>query len=126
MAGASGNWDGDLNGYFGMANLYRDCCDWQVAGFMPYVGGGIGLAILDGDFNSPAASQSISNETAFAYQGMAGVTKRISCNVDAFTEYRYVGTTEVQVDRVDLNPDTRLGKYATDMHGVMFGIRIWR
>lgn len=126
IAGVPGNWDGELNGYFGMANLYRDCTNYQFAGFTPYVGGGIGLAIFDGDFNSAAASQSITNEAAFAFQGMAGLTKRISCNIDAFSEYRYLGTTEVQIDRVDVNPDTREGQYATDMHGVMFGIRIWR
>jgi opacity protein-like surface antigen len=117
------NWNGALNGYYGMANLYRDCCELEFAGFMPYVGGGIGFGVFDGSFDSALASQEISSETAFAYQGLAGLTYRVSCMADAFVEYRYVGATEVQVDnRVT---DTRLGKYSTNTNGVMFGLRFW-
>jgi len=123
--GVPSNWNGHLNTYFGMANLYRDWDNWQFAGLTPYIGGGIGLAIIDGSFNTAAASQEI-QDAAFAYQAMAGFTKRISCSVDAFVEYRYVGTTETQLDRTDTVTDTRLGQYPASIDNVMFGIRIWR
>jgi len=119
------NWNGDLDSYFGMANLYHDWENWQFAGLTPYVGGGIGIAIVDGDFNTATVSQAI-EDTAFAFQGMAGFTKRISSSVDFFAEYRYVGTTATQLNRVDVNPQVPLGRHSASIDNVMFGIRIWR
>lgn len=119
------NWNGDLDAYFGMANLYHDWKNWQFAGLTPYIGGGIGIAIVDGNLNTAAISLAI-DDTAFAYQGMAGFTKQISSSVDLFAEYRYVGTTATQLDRVDVNPQVPQGRYSTSIDNVMFGIRIWR
>ena len=119
------NWDGDLNAYLLMANLYRDCLNCQIRGITPYVGGGLGLAIIDGDFNTVANNFEIEDE-AFAYQGMAGLTKRISQRADGFVEYRYVGTTDVTLNRTTAPPNLEFGQFDGSIHNVLFGIRIWR
>ncbi len=64
-------WDGDLNVFSGMTNLVYDFGNRNCNKITPYVGGGIGVAILDGDFSTNATQFEI-DDTVFAYQGFAG------------------------------------------------------
>ncbi len=125
VGGIVSDWDGDLNAYFGMANLYRDCVNSEFRGFTPYIGGGIGFAIIDGEFDTPAIRLEI-EDSAFAYQAIAGLTKRLSNVVDGFVEYRFVGTTEVDLVRTNPAPEQEFGDYEGHFNNVLFGLRIWR
>lgn len=123
--GVPQNWDGDLHSYFFMANIIRDLHDCQFAGLTPYVGGGIGLAIFDGDFDTGALTLEIEDE-AFAYQGILGLTRRLSQMADGFVEYRYVGTTDVTLNRTVPGPVLAFGDYGAEFHNVLVGLRIYR
>jgi opacity protein-like surface antigen len=118
------DWDGDLDTYFGMTNLYHDCINWTWRGMTPYVGAGLGFAIFDGDLDTALARFKI-DEAAFAYQGITGVTKRFHRAVDGFVEYRFVGTTDVSLTRTTPNPEQGFGDFHGEFHNVLFGIRIW-
>ncbi len=123
--GATTDWSGHLFTYSGMANLYHDFNNWELGGFSPYIGGGIGFAIFDGEFNTAATTFEIEDE-AFAYQFIAGGSKRINCNVDLFAEYRFFGATEVELVDTGAVPDDRLGQLEPEFHNVFVGLRFYR
>jgi opacity protein-like surface antigen len=75
--------NGELELWSVMANTYYN---YKVnEKFSPYLGAGIGAAYNDSD-----------NETAFAYQGMAGVDYKLDDNGTLYGGYRYFGTTEFE------------------------------
>jgi OOP family OmpA-OmpF porin len=74
-----------------MANGYYDF-DFGSA-FVPYVGAGVGLALVDADFGSSGGSPYFeSTKAKLAYQGIAGVAYNFAPNMAATLEYRYLGT----------------------------------
>ncbi|WP_395675263.1 OmpA family protein [Inquilinus sp.] len=74
-----------------MANGYYDF-DFGSA-FVPYVGAGVGLALVDADFASGGGNRYFdSTKAKFAYQGIAGVAYNFAPNMAATLEYRYLGT----------------------------------
>ncbi|MGO1076025.1 OmpA family protein [Inquilinus sp. CA228] len=74
-----------------MANGYYDF-DFG-SPFVPYIGAGIGLALVNADFNpSGPGNYFSSTEAALAYQGIAGVAYNFAPNMAATVEYRYLGT----------------------------------
>ncbi len=80
-----------------MANAFYDIKTPYTAGFTPYLGGGIGLAVLmtsDGTVNGTGRTIDRSNDTVFAYQAGGGVAYDITKNVTLDLGYRYFGTTE--------------------------------
>ena len=63
----------------------------------PYIGAGIGAAWVRMEGNLPAAGVTVDDsERALAYQGILGVTYRMSPNVGIFADYRYFDTEENQ------------------------------
>ena len=62
--------------------------------FHPYVGVGLGTAIHTIDFNGFKY-----NSTALAYQFMAGLAYAVSKQMEMQAGFRYVGTTEAEVER---------------------------
>jgi outer membrane protein OmpA-like peptidoglycan-associated protein len=74
-----------------MANGYYDF-DFG-SPFVPYIGGGVGVALVDADFGSSGGSRYFeSTKAKFAYQGIAGVAYNFAPNMAATLEYRYLGT----------------------------------
>lgn len=124
LGGAVEDWDGDLHTYFGMANLYLDCtpCTWR--GITPYLGAGIGFAVFDGKFDTATVRLEM-DDAAFAYQGIFGLTKRYSRQLDGFVEYRFVGTTDVSLSRTSPGPQQEFGDYHGEFNNLLFGLRIW-
>lgn len=119
--GAPGSWSGHANVYSGMANLYYD---FAKLGFVkPYVGGGIGFAAVDATLETGMATIDI-DDTAFAYQGIAGVATELSRNAELFTEYRYFGFEEVDVNNVTAG--FAFEGESFDTENVFFGIRLYR
>ncbi|MEM7661380.1 MAG: P44/Msp2 family outer membrane protein [Pseudomonadota bacterium] len=92
---------GEISQVAVFANGYYDL--YSGGALTPYVGAGLGIAFVDVDF-SPSAVEIISeNDTAFAYQFMGGLSYAVSQNFDVFTEYKFRGTPDVDVD-IDLFP----------------------
>jgi hypothetical protein len=55
-----------------------------------------------------------------------GLTKRLNRILDGFVGYRFVGTTDVSLDRTIPNPQLEFGDYKAEYNNVLFGLRIWR
>lgn len=86
----------------------------------PYIGAGVGGAIVDSSDLSPVGGSRISkSDQVLAYQGIAGVTYKIDDQLGLFTEYRYVGTTDRDL-RTDsgIDVDSDSGE-----HRIMVGLR---
>jgi outer membrane protein OmpA-like peptidoglycan-associated protein/outer membrane protein W len=86
----------------------------------PYIGAGIGGAVVDFDDLSPVGGSRVSDsDHVFAYQGIAGVTYQVDDQMGLFTEYRYVGTA----DR-DMWTDSSVGLSGEGgEHRIMVGLR---
>ncbi len=82
-----------------MTNLLVDLKGLTTNGFTPYVGFGTGGVYADGDIIVPATGVNLSiDDYAWAYQLIVGVNRSISNNVVGFAEYKYFGTSGVDVD----------------------------
>ena len=108
-----------------MANLLYDLQNYSVHGITPYVGGGIGLAILDGDFQTSMTEISIEDEV-FAYQFIVGGSKSLNNNVEVFSEYRFLEVLDVNIENVGVSPTQSLGKEDFELDNFLFGLRIYR
>lgn len=93
---------GHLYTYAGMANLYYDIHQFKIFSLTPYVGAGLGLAVIDGDFNVGGTSIDLNTEE-FAYQFIVGTTKQLRTGVALFSEYRHFN--------VDSNPDLEMDTF---------------
>ncbi len=90
---------GELDAYSLMANAYYDFTNSSA--FTPYVGAGIGTEYLDADGINATTGRVHDQDWTFAYQGIAGVNYAFNRNWSAQVEYRYIGTTDA-----DLNSST--------------------
>lgn len=88
---------GSVDTLFVMANAFYDFGDdsWFAR---PYVGGGLGLGIVDVDYSPSGVTIIDDSQTAFAYQVMAGLSAAITPNLDVFGGYRYRATSDVETD----------------------------
>ncbi len=90
---------GDTKTYALMANLIRDVHIFG-DGFVPYLGAGVGGAIVDPSFvgsnpgfsGGPATISNNDERTTFAYQGIAGVAIGLAENLALDLSYRYFST----------------------------------
>ncbi len=127
--GASAPVDGNIKVYSGMANIYRDlggrnaCRRWQ-----PYVGAGAGFAFVEANPSFGGGVWNI-DDSAFAAQGIAGITYCTSACSQLFFEYRVFGTDDLCVSTI-AQPQT--APVQTDLftdylsHNFVFGIRFCR
>jgi len=95
--GASGqekvNAGGDVTGWDFMVNGYYDF--ENTTSFTPYIGGGIGAAILDSSgVNAGGINMSSGDDTVFAYQAIAGVAYIFAEVWAVQLEYRFFGTAD--------------------------------
>ena len=85
--------DDKITTYSVMKNFIRDFKNRSR--FTPYVGAGLGWSYLDIE----APSDGIDEGTgAFTYQAIGGVSTTLNKAVDLVVEYRFLGTSEVEVD----------------------------
>lgn len=110
-----GEQDGHFSAFNTMANAYYDInlgkmgAEGFAANITPFIGGGIGFAVLeldDGDADDTS--------TQFAYQGVAGVSYAFTPNWSASVRYAYFGTTEGSFDSIDADYNS---------HNAIAGIR---
>ncbi len=87
------NTTGNYNSIDFMGNLFYDF-DTHT-GLTPYVGIGAGIALTGADNAGTVVGTTLdSQETLFAYQGIAGLSYEISERLDATADYRYFSTLE--------------------------------
>ncbi len=108
------------NGHFRtigiMANGYYDF-DFG-SPFVPYVGAGVGVALLDSELKAGGNKFNDFN-TQFAYQGIAGVSYNFSPNLAANLEYRYFGNTEPTFS----DQGVKLKYDSSNNHTILLGVR---
>ncbi len=116
VGGANGT--GDVKSWSFLSNLLYDVKNSTP--FTPYIGLGLGAAIIDVNGASPVSSSRVDDSDAqFAYQGIAGVTYDMSEAVHLFADYRYMRTLDP-----GLTTDSQRGvdaEYAN--HTVLLGLR---
>jgi opacity protein-like surface antigen len=111
-AGVSdGNIDGHLKTWTVMANGYYDFNN--TTPFTPYVTGGIGAAIHDGEFGGPGYSAS-GTTTKLAWKLGTGLNYALAKQTELFGGYQWLASTDPKFD------DTKV-KY--DAHEVLAGVR---
>lgn len=81
---SSGNDSGNTSAIAYMANVLYNFN--QKGTWMPYVGAGIGLVSID-------MPNDLDDSDAFGYQGILGLSVKLSRHFALFTEYRYLGTS---------------------------------
>ncbi len=114
--------DGQLNVYSTMFNVIRDV--WSHGQFGLYAGAGIGVDRQDGDFliNSDPARHIRFDDWAFAYQGFVGLNMFQLRRGIFFTEYRYHGASQTQLELNGVDFDN----FNYNSQNVIFGIRLTR
>ncbi len=87
-----------------MANLYYDF-DFEWRNLFPFLTAGAGLAWHSTDVEAaPALLPDASDSTiGFAWQLGSGLKYRLSENAALTTSYRYIGTTDLEVDTYDFD-----------------------
>lgn len=100
-----------LNGYFDLPTN---------TAWTPYIGIGVGGALLSYDNVSPVGASLIDDQDLeFAYQGIVGINYKLNAQANVFTDYRYFGTTDLNF-RTDsaTDVDSEFGE-----HRFMVGLR---
>ena len=102
----------------GMANAYFDIP--TTSSVQPYIGGGVGVANVDySDYATTSTGVVMDDDnSAFAYQGMAGVAMPLNGRLSLNAEYRYFATADVEVQNGTRKSDT---EYKT--HNFVVGAR---
>ena len=85
---------------------------------VPYIGAGVGVAMINQQWKAGGSTFS-DFDTAFAYQGIAGVSYNFAPNLAANLEYRYLGTTATTFSDggVSVKSDS------TGNHTILVGLR---
>ncbi len=100
--------DGDVNTLSLMGNGYFDMSTSGI--FTPFVGGGIGLANIEGDIEGAGDE----DDTVFAYQLMLGGSFKTSETISIDLQYRFFATADPDFDGTEV-------EYST--HNVLIGLR---
>jgi OmpA-OmpF porin, OOP family len=103
-----------------MANTYYDIPTGSR--WTPYVGGGIGLGILQIAASSAGGSADASGDV-FAYQAIAGIGYQLTDRINLGVEYRYFATTDMNF-QVQAGPGVLDANTGYDSHNVFVKLRI--
>lgn len=106
-----GNQDDVLRGYSVMKNFIFDF--ENQTRLTPYVGTGLGWTYLDVEAPSSGIDEGVG---AFSYQAIGGVATKLNKAADFIVEYRFLGTSEVELDNSPF-PITY------QAHNLLFGVK---
>jgi outer membrane protein OmpA-like peptidoglycan-associated protein len=110
---------GDASSWRSLINVYYDFK--TETPFTPYLGAGIGAARVSLEANPFGASRLHDSDSAFAYQGIAGVGYRLNDRTEVFADYRYFATTSLDfTTAAGTSVDADYGNH-TLMVGLRFG-----
>jgi opacity protein-like surface antigen len=86
---------GRVSNWAVMGNAYYD---FNSGGsIQPYIGGGLGIQKVDVRYSPSNVGVSRGDKAVFAYQGMAGLTYKVSPSFEVFGEYKYRGADRASV-----------------------------
>ena len=105
-----------------MGNFVFDLSPRCVGRANLYGGGGIGGMDINGTATDGANDYEI-DDTAFAYQLIAGLNFAKSDRIDLFTEYRFTGSS---VDVYDVTNAISLGNFDFETNTLVLGVRVRR
>jgi opacity protein-like surface antigen len=80
------NTDGDVKSYFLLANMWRD---FDIGGFHPYAGGGVGMAFMDVDVAFDGNDRIKGADVALAAQVGSGIRFDVTDNMTIDAGYRF-------------------------------------
>ena len=115
---------GELDSFAGMANAYWEFVNFPMRDVKPYVGGGVGFSLFQSNMvyrefpDESVLVDGFESDSAFAYQGMAGVNWCTGPGMSLFVEYRYFGSSPLVYKIDDL---VNRFEYCTD--NVFVGVR---
>lgn len=89
---------GNINVISGQQVLIRDLNNIKLLGATPYIGGSVGGAYVDADFFEAGVQTGAISDSAFAYQALFGVERQLQGRAIAFAEYRFFGTTDLELE----------------------------
>jgi len=113
---------GDVHSISTMANLLYDFNGIRTK-MKPYVGFGFGGVFVDGEIATSALGRTDSfTGDAFAYQLIAGVSRKFCHWAEGYAEYRYFGTSAIDIDT--LAGANIGGEFDYESSNVLFGIRL--
>ena len=115
----TGPLDGQFNMFSSLINTVREFGCGRVR---PYIGGGIGLGIQDGEFFVDDDVIRLDDWT-FAYQGIIGLNMLQSDRTDFYCEYRYYGNANTGIEFNGTEFDDQFGFQSEN---IVFGFRIKR
>ena len=107
--------DGDIGVFTALANGYYDFhlarygVTGAAANFAPFIGAGLGMAVIDTD-----GDLGDGDDTVFAYQAIGGVSYAFTDQVSLSVMYSYLGTSEFEDSGI---------KADYDSHNIMAGLR---
>lgn len=113
---------GTLRAKSGMANILFDIQQRQAGCWNGYIGGGIGIASVDGTI--VAGDTYVVDDESVAFQGIAGLNRALSRKLDLFAEYRAFTAQQVVVNNVSAG--IPLGNFNYTTNSVVVGLRIRR
>jgi opacity protein-like surface antigen len=102
----------------------------NLAWFKGFVGGGLGVGFVEFEKGRSSSIVLIDDDsTEFAYNATAGVVLPLGDHVDLTAAYRFLGTTEAELDSTRIDPNTGAftkGSVDVDvhMHDILFGVRV--
>lgn len=115
-AGVNPRGNGHIRNLTEMAVVHYD---FGTGRFRPYVGGGIGLGTVDVDGGNSAAGVIINkSDTNIAWQARAGVTVKLTDNLEADAGYRYLDS-----GRADIGVQGTRAHFKYRTHSVLIGLR---
>jgi opacity protein-like surface antigen len=113
---------GDAGAFAALANLYFDFTPREPV--TPYVGVGIGVALIDVDSDGSANVLTINDDsTEFAWNVMAGAAWSVTDNVDLTLGYRYLSTNDGEFNATEVGVGSSEMDVGFGVHEVMFGAR---
>lgn len=109
FAGGAGSFKlgGDLETWLYMLNFYYDV-DWSWKNFQPFLTAGLGFASHEASIEdiSGLAVNATDDSLGFAWQLGGGLKYRLNPDTAITSNYRYVGTTDLEVDSYDVDYST--------------------
>ncbi len=114
---------GDISLLALMANVYYDL-DLE-SPVTPYLGVGIGLGFIDVDTGVTPLSVLVVNDSAteFAWNIMVGASYGVTDNIDLSLGYRYLGTTDPELDATLVGFGSGTLDAEIAVHEILFGFR---
>jgi len=117
---------GEMESWLYLLNVYYDM-NWEWKNFQPFLTAGLGIAGHEVELNDPAGTLPIASDDSmgFAWSLGGGLKYRVNPDVAITSNYRYIGTNDLEVDSYDIEFSThefRLGlEYDLPMDWFKFG-----